>query len=253
MLDPCPLTTPEPSPSTEAFKSDIQRQPAGSGTSAPTSESRKSRIRERRREGRSKTFDWSEFKVEQTEKLRKERSDTVDLNSSISTTSSYCSPSSSPSSLASSPVSVSSIQTSAASGALPSSMREDAEKGNVRGGIPPQSTSSATHMPNNVTVTMTSTLNFAAPVQPAISEYQEQGKMEVDCPAAMPAGSDDKKENRTSDVQEEIEQRWHQVETTPLREEKQVPINTTLGKSANSDRLPAHELAALLDKEVCFQ
>lgn len=252
MLDPCPLTTPESSPSTEAFKSDIQRQPAGSGTSVPTSESRKSRVRERRREGRSKTFDWSEFKVEQTEKLRKERSDTVDLNSSISATSSYCSASSSPSSLASSPVSVSSTQTSAASGALPSSMREDAEKGNVRGGIPPQSTCSTTHMPNNVTVTMTSTLNFAAPVQPAISDYQEQGKMEVDCPAAMHAGSD-KKENRTSDVQEEIEQRWHQVETTPLREEKQVPISTTLGISANSDRLPAHELAALLDKEVCFQ
>lgn len=56
---------------------------------------------------------------------------------------------------------------------------------------------------------------------------------------------------RSTDVQEEIEQRWHQVETTPLREEKQVPINTTLGTSASSDRLPAHELAALLDKEVC--
>lgn len=49
------------------------------------------------------------------------------------------------------------------------------------------------------------------------------------------------------DVQEEIEQRWHQVETTPLREEKQVPISKALG---NTERLPAHELAALLDKEV---
>lgn len=76
--------------------------------------------------------------------------------------------------------------------------------------------------------------------------------MEVDHPTAMHPGSGNKKDNRTSDVQEEIEQRWHQVETTPLREEKQVPINTALGSSGNSDRLPAHELAALLDKEVCF-
>uniref|UniRef100_A0A8C2Z6J7 Myosin phosphatase Rho interacting protein n=1 Tax=Cyclopterus lumpus TaxID=8103 RepID=A0A8C2Z6J7_CYCLU len=106
-------------------------------------------FRERRREGRSKTFDWCEFKMERTEKSVKERADTVDL---------------------------------------------------------------------------------------------KHGKMEVDHPA-----SEDKKDNRTSDVQEEIEQQWHQVETTPLREEKQVQINTASG---DSDRLPAHELAALLDKEL---
>uniref|UniRef100_A0A8C2Z6H1 Myosin phosphatase Rho interacting protein n=1 Tax=Cyclopterus lumpus TaxID=8103 RepID=A0A8C2Z6H1_CYCLU len=129
--------------------------------SAPPSELRKSRVRERRREGRSKTFDWCEFKMERTE---------------------------------------------------------------------------------NVTVTMISTLNTSPPVQPSIPECQEHGKMEVDHPA-----SEDKKDNRTSDVQEEIEQQWHQVETTPLREEKQVQINTASG---DSDRLPAHELAALLDKEL---
>uniref|UniRef100_A0A8C2Z6H4 Myosin phosphatase Rho interacting protein n=1 Tax=Cyclopterus lumpus TaxID=8103 RepID=A0A8C2Z6H4_CYCLU len=100
----------------------------------------------------------------------------------------------------------------------------------------------ATHMPNSVTVTMISTLNTSPPVQPSIPECQEHGKMEVDHPA-----SEDKKDNRTSDVQEEIEQQWHQVETTPLREEKQVQINTASG---DSDRLPAHELAALLDKEL---
>lgn len=71
--------------------------------------------------------------------------------------------------------------------------------------------------------------------------------MEVDHPAGVhPSGSE--KDARSTDVQEEIEQRWHQVERTPLREEKQVPISTTMG---TSDRLPAHELAALLDKEVC--
>lgn len=88
-------------------------------------------------------------------------------------------------------------------------------------------------------------------VQPSIPESQEQGKMEVDHPAAMHSASEDK-DNRTSDVQEEIEQRWHQVETIPLREEKQVPITTALGNSGNSDRLPSSELAALLDKEVCL-
>uniref|UniRef100_A0A673BXY8 Myosin phosphatase Rho interacting protein n=1 Tax=Sphaeramia orbicularis TaxID=375764 RepID=A0A673BXY8_9TELE len=129
-------------------------QPSGNNASAPPSEPRKSRVRERRREGRSKTFDWSEFKMQQTEKPPKERS-------------------------------------------------------------------------------------------PA-TECQEQGKMEVDHPVAMHTAGEDKRDNKTSDVREEIEQRWHQVETTPLREEKQVPITTT----SNSERLPAHELAALLDKEL---
>lgn len=73
--------------------------------------------------------------------------------------------------------------------------------------------------------------------------------MEVDHHAAVRSASEDK-DDRTSDVQEEIEQRWHQVETIPLREEKQVPITTALGNSSNSDRLPSSELAALLDKEV---
>uniref|UniRef100_H3D5J2 Myosin phosphatase Rho interacting protein n=1 Tax=Tetraodon nigroviridis TaxID=99883 RepID=H3D5J2_TETNG len=179
MLEPCPLKTSEPS----------------SSTSVPSSEPRKSRVRERRREGRSKTFDWSEFKMEPNEKPLRERSETVDFSSSLSTASSYCSPSSSSSSLASSPISASSIQASCVSGAPP----------------------------------------------PMIED--EQGKMEVDHPAALHPCSDDQKDFRSSDVQEEIEQRWHQVETTPLREEKQVPINTAL---RSSDRLPAHELAALL-------
>uniref|UniRef100_A0A4W6G3V4 Myosin phosphatase Rho interacting protein n=1 Tax=Lates calcarifer TaxID=8187 RepID=A0A4W6G3V4_LATCA len=176
MLEPCPQPPPEPSPSPEAPKSDVHRQPAGNIASEP----RKSRVRERRPEGRSKTFDWSEFKMEQTERPVKERADTVDLT----------------------------------------------EKENARRGVPPHSMTSATHMPNTVTVTM-----------------------EVDHPTTMHPASEDQ-DNRTSDVHEEIEQRWHQVETTPLREEKQVPITTALGNSANSDRLPAHELAALLDKEL---
>uniref|UniRef100_A0A3Q3IEA8 PH domain-containing protein n=1 Tax=Monopterus albus TaxID=43700 RepID=A0A3Q3IEA8_MONAL len=246
VLEPCLHTTPEPRPNSEGPKSDVHRQPASNNASVPPSEPRKSRVRERRREGRSKTFDWSEFKTEQTEKPLKERADTVDLNSSFSTTSSYCSPSSSPSSLASSPVSTSSLQTSLISGANPTSMTEEAEKENVKRGIPPHNTS-GTHMPNTVTITMNSTLNTTSPVQLSIPE--RQGKMEVDNPTAMhPVGGD--KDNRTTDVQEEIEQRWQQVETIPLREEKQVPITTALVNSGSSDRLPAHELAALLDKEL---
>ncbi|XP_041672422.1 COP1-interactive protein 1 isoform X3 [Cheilinus undulatus] len=243
MLEPC-QTTPEPSLSPEAPRSDANRKPAGNNAPTPASEPRKSRVRERRREGRSKTYDWTEFKMEQTAKPVKERADTVDLSSSFSTTSSYCSPSSSASSLASSPVSTSSLQTSSVSGSHPQSVTEEAEKENVRRGIPPSSTTSATHMPNTVTVTVMSTLNTASPAS-STQECHEQGRMEVDHPAG-----EAKKDNRTSDVQEEIEQRWHQVETTPLREEKQVPINSALGNSANSDRLPAHELAALLDKEL---
>uniref|UniRef100_A0A665V323 Myosin phosphatase Rho interacting protein n=1 Tax=Echeneis naucrates TaxID=173247 RepID=A0A665V323_ECHNA len=165
MLEPCPQTTPELNLISEGPKLDP----------------RKSRVRDRKLEGHSKTFDWSEFKMEKTEKPVKERADTVDL--------------------------------------------KEAEKEIARRGVPPHK-------------------------QPSMPEHSEQGQMEVDHPTAMHPASQDKRDIRTSGVHEEIEQRWHQVETTPLREEKQVPITTTLGNSGNADRLPADELAALLDKEL---
>ncbi|XP_047232961.1 centromere-associated protein E isoform X3 [Girardinichthys multiradiatus] len=206
MLEPCPQVTPDPScdvPKTEELK-----QSAGSNAATPPSEPRRKGVRERRREGRSKTFDWTEFKMEKKEKLTKERADTVDLSSTFSTNSSCYSPSSSASSLASSPVSSSSLQTSSMSGPL---------------------------APNVTEV-------------PSPPERHEQGKMDVDHSRAISLRDVvDTTDGVTSDVQEEIEQRWHQVETTPLREEKQVPISTALG---NAERLPAHELAALLDKEL---
>uniref|UniRef100_A0AAX7UA21 PH domain-containing protein n=1 Tax=Astatotilapia calliptera TaxID=8154 RepID=A0AAX7UA21_ASTCA len=160
------MLDPDPSHNPEIPKSDGQRQPSGNNASAPASEPRKSRVRERRREGRSKTFDWTEFKMERKEKPVKERADTVDLSSS-----------------------------------------------------------STARTPNTVTVTVISTLNATSPVQQPTPGIQEQGKMEVDHPAAISPASEDK-DSRSSDVQDEIEQRWHQVETTPLREEKQVPITT---------------------------
>uniref|UniRef100_A0A667XSD3 Myosin phosphatase Rho interacting protein n=1 Tax=Myripristis murdjan TaxID=586833 RepID=A0A667XSD3_9TELE len=171
VLEPCTQPSPEPSPTLEAPRVDIHIQSGGNSVSVPASELRKSRVRERRREGRSKTYDWSEFKGGQTEKPMRNRAETVDLR-----------------------------------------------------------------------------------VHPWIPERQDQGKMEVDHPSAMNSDASEEKigqrGSRTTDVQIEIEHRWHQVETTPLREEKQVPITSAIGNSVTSDRLPPHELAALLDKEL---
>uniref|UniRef100_A0A8C6L3S2 Myosin phosphatase Rho interacting protein n=1 Tax=Nothobranchius furzeri TaxID=105023 RepID=A0A8C6L3S2_NOTFU len=237
VLEPCPQTTPDLSPRVGDCKSDDPNQSPDSSSSTPSSEPRKKGVRERRREGRSKTFDWSEFKMEQMEKPTKERAHTIDLSSSLSTASSCCSSS------LSSPVYSSSLQTSSLPGPHPPTVtptvKEDAERESAKRGSPLHSTTSPSHMPN--VVLSSSTLNTTSP------ENQEQGKMEVDHPTAVCLKSEDTTDGTASHVQDEIEQRWHQVETTPLREEKQVPIVTTVG---NPDRLPAHELAELLDKEL---
>lgn len=183
-------------------KSDDSKQSPGSNAATPPSEPRRKGVRERRREGRSKTFDWTEFKMERKEKPVKERAETVDLSSAFSTTSS-CSPSSSASSLASSPATSSSLQTSSVSAPPPADAKDEPSP-------------------------------------------EERGKMDVDHRAVGLWGAD-ATDGVAPNIRQEIEQRWHQVETTPLREEKQVPISTTAG---TAERLPANELAALLDKEV---
>ncbi|XP_071459261.1 myosin phosphatase Rho-interacting protein isoform X1 [Marmota flaviventris] len=72
-------------------------------------------------------------------------------------------------------------------------------------------------------------------------------RMEVDRSPGLPVATDLKTQN----VHVEIEQRWHQVETTPLREEKQVPIAPLhLSSEDGSDRLSTHELTSLLEKEL---
>ncbi|XP_045442386.1 myosin phosphatase Rho-interacting protein isoform X3 [Pipistrellus kuhlii] len=72
-------------------------------------------------------------------------------------------------------------------------------------------------------------------------------RMEVDRSPGLPVTPDLKTQN----VHVEIEQRWHQVETTPLREEKQVPIAPLhLSSEDRSDRLSTHELTSLLEKEL---
>ncbi|XP_072311883.1 uncharacterized protein [Eucyclogobius newberryi] len=216
-LEPCSQSISEQSPSSETPKPEHNNQSCSNNSSTSPKEPCKSRVRERRREGRSKTYDWTEFKMEKPEKPAKERADTVDLSSSFSPTSSYSS-SSTPSSIASSPASTSS---------QPQSIPEDRV--------------TSTHLPTTYAISITSTVNSSPPVR----ECQDQGRMEIDHPS-----NKDRRDTKGSGVREEIEQQWHQVETTPLREEKQVPITTPLAVSSNSDRLPPHELAELLDKEL---
>ncbi|NWS59233.1 MPRIP protein, partial [Chunga burmeisteri] len=75
---------------------------------------------------------------------------------------------------------------------------------------------------------------------------EEALRMEVD--RILPVPVDIKPQN----VHVEIEQRWHQVETTPLREEKQIPI-TPLHLAHAEDRdegLTKQHLTTLLEKEL---
>ncbi|NXD10684.1 MPRIP protein, partial [Nothocercus nigrocapillus] len=77
---------------------------------------------------------------------------------------------------------------------------------------------------------------------------EEALRMEVDRIPGLPIPADMKPQN----VHVEIEQRWHQVETTPLREEKQIPI-APLHLAASDDRdegLAKQHLTALLEKEL---
>ncbi|KAJ3608165.1 hypothetical protein NHX12_025215 [Muraenolepis orangiensis] len=123
-------------------------------------------------------------------------------------------------------------------------------------GRPDRGRGAGGHAPNTVTVTRTTTLNAAPPPQSA--PPPDQGAMEVDGQGG--AASDGVSQRRSGGAEEgeegrqgeghhvEIEERWHQVETTPLREEKQVPIATATTGSA--DRRPPRELATLLNKEL---
>ncbi|XP_010903302.2 centrosome-associated protein CEP250 isoform X4 [Esox lucius] len=259
-LHPSSQPSPDPSPSPESPKEMVrlvQRQRTGDHApptaTIPPSEPRKSRVRERRREGRSKTYDWSEFQPGQTEEPKRDKvAETADLSTASS--SSTSSSSSSTSSLASSPISTTSSPPTSSSVSAPplsraaSAPREEAEQERV-GQLEDRQhlIKQDTHSPSIISATTTDTLKAAGSDQKILVESQDQGKMEVDHPKP---GGDGSRESgcRAPDVQVEIEQRWHQVETTPLREEKQVPITTT--DACPTERLPPQELAALLDKEL---
>ncbi|XP_065588911.1 myosin phosphatase Rho-interacting protein isoform X5 [Cyrtonyx montezumae] len=75
---------------------------------------------------------------------------------------------------------------------------------------------------------------------------EETLRMEVD--RILPVPTDIKPQN----VHVEIEQRWHQVETTPLREEKQIPIAPLhLAHAEDRDEgLAKQHLTTLLEKEL---
>ncbi|XP_041085125.1 thyroid receptor-interacting protein 11 isoform X2 [Polyodon spathula] len=172
-----------------------------------STEQHRSRARERRREGRSKTFDWAEFRPMQQAMAQK----------------------------ALSPSSSDSAQISEAASQNPDNMtdleRERAQRREER------------------------RKRFES-----VNAAEEATRMEVDRAPASP---------ETKPVQVEIEQRWHKVETTPLREEKQIPIATLREEKQipipipipipiamlhssvpTSEPLPPQELAALLDKEL---
>nr|XP_030140640.3 myosin phosphatase Rho-interacting protein isoform X9 [Taeniopygia guttata] len=164
-------------------------------------EQKRSRARERRREGRSKTFDWAEFRPIQ-QALVQERANAADSSSSGS---------------AAFP------RDTGAADADPGELeRERARRREER----------------------RKRFEMIDAVDGAGSE--EALRMEVD--RILPVPADIKPQN----VHVEIEQRWHQVETTPLREEKQIPI-TPLHLAHAEDReegLTKQHLTTLLEKEL---
>ncbi|XP_036749943.2 myosin phosphatase Rho-interacting protein isoform X12 [Manis pentadactyla] len=159
----------------------------------PDHEQRRSRARERRREGRSKTFDWAEFRPIQ-QALAQER----------------------------------------ASATAPTDTHPEAEPGELERERARRREERRRRI---------GTLDAVdGPGTDAAL------RMEVDRSPGLPGATDLKTQN----VHVEIEQRWHQVETTPLREEKQVPITPLLLSSSEvgSDQLSTHELTSLLEKEL---
>ncbi|ETE63299.1 Myosin phosphatase Rho-interacting protein, partial [Ophiophagus hannah] len=77
---------------------------------------------------------------------------------------------------------------------------------------------------------------------------EDFSRMEVDRLSGLPATT----EAKSQSVHVEIEQRWHQVETTPLREEKQIPIAPLHlpQPEENGEILHKQHLTVLLEKEL---
>ncbi|XP_074063097.1 myosin phosphatase Rho-interacting protein isoform X5 [Macrotis lagotis] len=160
-------------------------------------EQKRSRARERRREGRSKTFDWAEFRPIQ-QALAQERANATDSSKTRE-------PGSSEMDLT------------------------DLEKERAR-----------RREERRKRFEMIDSVDGPSADDTIL-------RMEVDRSPGLPVATELKPQN----VHVEIEQRWHQVETTPLREEKQVPIAPLhLSSEDSSDRLPTQELTSLLEKEL---
>ncbi|KAM4844243.1 myosin phosphatase Rho-interacting protein isoform 1-T1 [Thomomys bottae] len=182
------------SSSFETYSRPHEKQEADSSQLDP--EQKRSRARERRREGRSKTFDWAEFRPIQ-QALAQERASAMRPSDSHDPG-----------------------HPEAESGELERERARRREERRKRFGV-----LDAIDGPSAEDIAL---------------------RMEVDRSPGLP-GTDLKTQN----VHVEIEQRWHQVETTPLREEKQVPIAPLhLSSEDGSDRLSTHELTSLLEKEL---
>ncbi|KAL8175356.1 UNVERIFIED_CONTAM: hypothetical protein K2H54_020480, partial [Gekko kuhli] len=167
-------------------------------------EHKRSRVRERRREGRSKTFDWAEFRPIQ-QALARERGSGAEQSKDEG-----------PAPLPTEP---------SPSDTDPGELeRERARRREER---------------------RKRFENLDATDEGSLEDFS---RMEVDRVPGLPITSEFKPQN----VHVEIEQRWHQVETTPLREEKQVPIAPLqlAHPEDGGETLHKQHLTALLEKEL---
>ncbi|XP_043829198.1 myosin phosphatase Rho-interacting protein isoform X3 [Dromiciops gliroides] len=183
------------SPSFETCSKPSEKQDVDQAELDP--EQKRSRARERRREGRSKTFDWAEFRPIQ-QALAQERANATDSSKTREP--------------GSSEMDLTELEKERAR------RREERRK----------------------RFEMIDSVDGPSADDTIL-------RMEVDRSPVLPVATELKPQN----VHVEIEQRWHQVETTPLREEKQVPIAPLhLSSEDSSDRLPTQELTSLLEKEL---
>lgn len=202
--------------------------------SAPPPDQRKSRGH--KREGRSKTFDWSEFRPGQENESGQPSLKRADTSVIIS---------SSPSSIASSPISSSSSHQTSSSITIISHTEKlpqhnEEEEQVLQEYVPHHQT-----VPTTMTGPETPSNPHNVPQEPAgIDLNQSREVQEVDGHGVI---------RKNSDVQVEIEQRWHQVETTPLREEKQVPIaggSPNVSNVSVGERASPQEKTSKLEKEL---
>ncbi|XP_035389212.1 myosin phosphatase Rho-interacting protein isoform X3 [Electrophorus electricus] len=171
---------------------DVTQDSPSSDASSMEQEPKRSRARERRREGRSKTFDWAEFRPI-AQALAQQRAHEADA-----------------------------LQ------ALPA----DAERSRRR--------EERRRRYESVT-------GGTAVVDPVVTT--DAGVMDVENTSPGPCSACPLSPERQQKVEDEIEQRWQQVEKTPIREERRVPLSTALRSRETT------ELEKLLEsykKGVCF-
>ncbi|XP_078723326.1 uncharacterized protein LOC144940792 isoform X2 [Lampetra fluviatilis] len=177
--------------------------------------SRKSRARDRRREGRSKTFDWAEFRpIHQQQALAGRARDAPD-------------------------------------GGGGGGGGGDGDRGGGRCGFVPDET----QRDGAVEPERDRARRWEERRKRYSSTEVEDGAMDVEdrglrppvTPPAPPPAQQPLSPAH-DDMQDEIEQRWQQVEQTPLRESKQVAIHSHLTPTAQ--RPPTDGLVELLEKEI---